>query len=235
MRYWPSWRSLPGNPKCGLFIICTPHLSIYLSIYLSIDAVESKLGPKMAFFESTSFLFFSFSVFLQGEWYFQKNWRKLEDSNYHFLSQNLVQLCCAACLDQVLTQPWTKFWLNLFDMFGPFFLFQMCWNHSFYNAFSKNLHFLSPPQKIRNTICKHNCAKWSFIHFFLHFCFYVFLLCPVFWVDFLRGTNKKKTKPKTNNKKGKKTTRCKQQNHLLLFLRKKKPDNTDTKYYKSIV
>ena len=26
-----------------------------------------------------------------------------------FLSQNLVQLCCATYLDQVLNQPWTKF------------------------------------------------------------------------------------------------------------------------------
>ena len=84
--------------------------------YIYIFAVESKRGPKIAFFESKlgpMFLFFFF-VFFQNSSSFcreneilQKTSKK--DKNTIFLSQNLVQFCCATYLDQVLTQPWTKF------------------------------------------------------------------------------------------------------------------------------
>ena len=99
----------------------------YMHIYIYV--VESKLGPKIAFFWvktwSKSFFVFSKLFFLlQGEWDFSKKRKKNKTNMTLFLRQNLVQLCCTTCLDQVLTQPWTKFWLNLFDIFGPFSIFQ---------------------------------------------------------------------------------------------------------------
>ena len=70
------------------------------------------------------FFFFCFSkifFFLQGEMRFlRKTSQKKEKKKNIFLSQNLVQLCCATYLDQVLTQPWTKFWLNIFANFWVF-------------------------------------------------------------------------------------------------------------------
>ena len=97
--------------------------------YIYIYAVESKLGPKIAFFESKlgpSFLFFSFFVFQKSSSFcreneiLKKNEQKKDKKKHHFLSQNLVQFCCATYLDQVLTQPWTKFWLNIFANFWVF-------------------------------------------------------------------------------------------------------------------
>ena len=64
------------------------------------------------------FFFFCFSkifFFLQGE-ILKKNAQKQRQKT-PFLSQNLVQFCCATYLDQVLTQPWTKLWLNIFANF----------------------------------------------------------------------------------------------------------------------
>ena len=79
---------------------------------------------------------------------FKKGKRRLKSP---FLSQNLVHLCCTTCLDQVLTQPWTKFWLNIFGIFGRF------------------LHCFKPTPKNRNTIYEHNYANWLFCLFVLHF------------------------------------------------------------------
>ena len=104
-------------------------LALSLSIYIYICAVESKLGPTIAFFESKlgpiflSLCFSKIFFFLQGEWDVHKNRTKIRQT-LPFLSQNLVQSCFATYLDQVLTQRWTKFWLNLFGNLGPFFLLQ---------------------------------------------------------------------------------------------------------------
>ena len=83
-------------------------------------AVESKLGPKIAFLESklgpsvSCVLFFhKASGDLQGEWDFkEKLSQKKAKKNTDFLSQNLVQFCWATYLDQVLTQPWSTFWVQ---------------------------------------------------------------------------------------------------------------------------
>ena len=139
LRWYPlEWASMLMSPQRFISRLSSLSLSLYLSpslyisIYLYICAVESKLGPTIAFFESKlgpiflSFLCLCFSkifFFLQGEWDVHKNRTKIRQT-LPFLSQNLVQSCFATYLDQVLTQPWTKFWLNLFGNLGPFFLLQ---------------------------------------------------------------------------------------------------------------
>ena len=191
------------------------HLSLYIYIYIYMHAVESKLGPKIAFFESKlgpSFLFFSFLFFfskifffLQGEWDFKEKRAKTKTKKTPFLSQNLVHFCCATYLDQVLTQPWTKFWLNIF---ANFWVFLPVWKDAettIFIVFSAKNEIFKPTPKIKNTICEHNCANWFFCLVFLHFCFFGFLLCPVFWGSFFeRNENKKKTKFKTKQQKTKK-------------------------------
>ena len=152
-----------------------------------------------------------------------------EDTNPHFLSQHLVQLRCATCLDQVLTQPWTKFWLNVFDSFWPCLPFANYAETIVYGVFSKNVHILSPPQKIRNTICEHNCVDWQKVLFFFGggVC-RVRFLCP-----FFERNEKTKQKATNQNKitnKGNKTTRYKQEKQLAL-LQKKKAESRDTKQY----
>ena len=114
------------------------------AISRGVRSCRVRLGPKKAFFRVKTWSKFSFPLFkifffLKGEWYFEKISRK-QDKNYLFLSQNLVQLCCATYLDQVLTQPWTKFWLNLFDMFWPFH-FSKYVETTIFSVFSKYLHF----------------------------------------------------------------------------------------------
>ena len=105
------------------------YLYLSLSLYIYIYAVESKLGPKIAFFWVKTwskfslfvpFLFFENILLLQGEWVFKEKRAKKRTKKTPFLSQNLVQFCCATYLDQVLTQPWTKFWLNMFANFWVF-------------------------------------------------------------------------------------------------------------------
>ena len=92
-----------------------------------------------------SILFFEIFFCLQRERDFQKKKKKTTISL--FWSQNLVQLCCATYLDQVLTQPSTKFWLNLFGIVWHF-PFEICWSHNFYSVFNeKNKSCLKPAQK----------------------------------------------------------------------------------------
>ena len=135
----------------------------------------------------------------------------------------------------VAQHAWTKSWLNLgssLDSFfltfwGPLFIDKKMLKPLFYSVFSKNLHFWSPPPppKIRNTIYEHNCANWCFCcPFFLRFCYFGVFVVSGSFGRFLRGL-----KNQQNNQKGKKTTRCKQQNHSVLFSKREKPDNTDTK------
>ena len=91
-------------------------------------------------FSCFSFLFFKKTLFfLQGKTDFRKIMEE-QKQKLPFLSQTLVQLCCTISLDQVLTQPWTKLWLNLFVIFGHFpFFKRICWNHYFivFSAFLK--------------------------------------------------------------------------------------------------
>ena len=131
----------------------------------------------------------------------------------------MVQLCCATYLDQVLSQPWAKFWLNLFDFwvfFFPFFSLKICWNHYVYSVFSNNLHFLSPPPKIRNTICEHNCANFFYFGpFFSAFLLFWVFVVSVFW-SFV-WEEWKKTKFKTQQQQRNENHKMKQQNHLVCF------------------
>ena len=101
-----------GNMVVMFFCITT----IFRCVCIYIYAVESKPGPRFAFFESQpgpSFLFcFVFqksSSFCRENEILKKNEQQKKTKKHHFLSQNLVQLCCATYLDQVLTQPWTRF------------------------------------------------------------------------------------------------------------------------------
>ena len=98
----------------------------------SIYAVESKLGPKIAFFESKlgpSFLLFFFLCFskifffLEGEWDFkEKRANKRQKNTISWVK---------TWSNYVAQHTWTKFWLNLgpsFDstfllIFGYFYLF----------------------------------------------------------------------------------------------------------------
>ena len=86
------------------------HTSVCIYIY----AVESKLGPTINLVQFSQFFFFLFffqksSSFCRENEILKKNEQKKDLKKHNFLSQNLVQLCCATYLDQVLTQPWTKF------------------------------------------------------------------------------------------------------------------------------
>ena len=122
--WWPNmWAPDRSYGDMSIYI----YIYIYLSIY--IYAVESKLGPKIAFFlvktwsNFSQFFLFSFfkNILLSaGRMRFLKKNEQNKNKKNIFLSQNLVQFCCATYLDQVLTQPWTKFWLNIFANFGVF-------------------------------------------------------------------------------------------------------------------
>ena len=83
-------------------------------------------------------------------------------------------------------------------------------NHYFYSVFSKKKEILSPPQKNKEHYLWTQSRYFFFrCPFFLHFCFFGFLLCPVFWgVFFLRGMKKQK-KDKIQNKTTKKQKRKK--------------------------
>ena len=69
-----------------------------------------------------------------------------EDKHYHFLSQNLVQLCCETCLDQILTQPWTNIWLNLFNIISHF-PFSQSAETTMLIAFSATMSIFKPTPK----------------------------------------------------------------------------------------
>ena len=201
-----------------------------LCIHIYIYAVESKLGPKIAFFWvktwskfSSFFLCCVSKIFLlsAGRMRCFKTSEEKKDKNYPVLSQNLVQLCCATYLDQVLMQPWTKFWLNLFDICGPFFIFHNMLKPQFIVFSAKSAFFMPAPKQL-GTLFVNTTVLVIFCPFFCIFVFFfAFLLCPVFC--FLRGMKKDKIQNKTTKKK---TTRCKQQ---------EEPDNTDTKWNKSNV
>ena len=83
------------------------------------------------------------------------------------LGQHLVQLCCATCLDQILTQPWTRYWLNL----GSFCCCLLFAKATIFIAFSAKRAVSCSPHNIRNTSCEHNCANWKmFVSWFVSTC-----------------------------------------------------------------
>ena len=79
-----------------------------MCVYIYTHARKSKLGPKLPFGGSKLGQFF-LCWFFKNMFCRENEITKTEDKQkLPFLSQTLVQLCCASYLDQVLTQPWTK-------------------------------------------------------------------------------------------------------------------------------
>ena len=167
-----------------------------------IDAGESRLGPKIAIFESKLGCFSKIFFFLQGEWDL-KNEQK-EDKNYHFFEsklgptmlRNIIGPIFDSTLDQVLTQPFWQFRaiFLLENMLKPLFL----WCSQQKSAFFK------PTPKNMNTICEHNCANWFFSWpFFSAFLLLVFCCVRFFGFAYWRGMkNKNKNKKKTRKEEG---------------------------------
>ena len=123
-----------------------------------------------------------------------------------FLRQNLVQFCCAIYLDQVLTQPWTKFWRNNFANFWVFLPVSKDAETTIFIVFSaKNVIFKPTPKNLRTQFV--NTTALTFFPFFSDFCFLGFFCCVRFFgcLFFERNEkNKKKTKFKTKQQKTKK-------------------------------
>ena len=179
------------------------------SIYIYI--VESKVGRRFALFGQTlvqdffsfSFCFSQIFFFVQGEWDFQTKGRNWQCSWVKNWSNYVAQ------------HPWTSFWLLLGPVFdsgkltflGHFWWLQSMLKPQVLQCFLIKMHFLGPPQKIRNPICEHNCANWKTNWgVFLQFCFGGLLLCPVFALFWKEWKNKIQNKTTKTNK----TTRCTQ-------------------------
>ena len=122
------WLTSTEVMLCYVIDFSFGYMYMYVCMYIYIYAVESKLGPKIAFFESKlgpSFLCFFFFVFQTSSSFrrenemLKKNEQKKRQKNT-FVESKLSPICCATYLDQVLTQPWTKFWLNMFANFWVF-------------------------------------------------------------------------------------------------------------------
>ena len=124
-------------------------------------------------------------------------------------------------LGQIFDSPFLSY-------FGHFSFFHMCSNH-YFNRFSEKRHFLLTPQKLETLFVNTTALTdffWSF--FFLSFCFFLFLLCPVFGPFFLKGMKNKKLNTKQPKKKQDHKTQTRKKKTLSL-VNKKKADNTDTK------
>ena len=183
--------------------------------HIYIYAVASKLGPKIALFWVKTwsnfslfflFLFFKNPLLSAGKMRCLRKTSKKEKQKHTFFASKLGPILLR---DQVLTQPWTKFWRNIFASCWVFYLFQRCRNHYIYIVFSKNVIFKPTPKNLRTLFVNTTALTFfCFCPFFLRFCFFFwFLLCPVFWGSFFERSekNKKRQNSKQNNKK--RTTR----------------------------
>ena len=114
-------------------------------IYIEIYAVESKLGPKIAFFWVKTwsnfslflvFLFFKYLLCKENEIFTKQ--MNFESKLGPILLRNILGPSFDSTLDQVLTQPFRHFGaISSFDT--------RCWNHYSYGK----LNFSSPPQKTK--------------------------------------------------------------------------------------
>ena len=116
---------------------------------------------------------------------------KNQKENDQTVGLKLVQWCCATCLDQFFTQPWTSFKHNFLCIFfgggGP--------KPLFYSVFSKqNAIFKETPQE-QNTTCKHNCITALF-ESVLSLRIFIFLNFPFLESCFLIGCKHKSKKNK---------------------------------------
>ena len=189
----------------GVTILGVGSIYIYSRVktWSKIAFFESKIGPSFLFFFFPFFVFVFKNLLLSAGWMrFFKTSGKKTTRTTHFLSQNLVQLCCATYLDQVLTQPWTKFWLNLFDIFWPLFPFSTYAQTTIFIEFSAKICIFKPTLKKLGTLLVNTIALADFLSvFFSFFVFFWFLLCPVFGGSFLRGMKKNKFKTKQQKTK----------------------------------
>ena len=121
--------------------------------------------------------------------------KKSEEKTLLVFESKLGPIMLRKILGTSLTQPWTKF-----------FSFTKYAEATIFIAFSAKSAFLSPPPKIRNTICERNFANSFFL---CPFFFSAFLFLGVFAVSvfggsfFERNDKQKKTKFKTKQQKRK--------------------------------
>ena len=218
------------------------HMDIYIYIYI----VNSKLGPKWPFWGSKlgpnvlvsifpfCFCFFSEMLLFCRELELLKTWKKKINITM-FWVETWSNYVAQHTLDQVLTQPWTKFLTQPFWHFWAFFPFKINWNH-YFMAFSAKICISKPTPKI-GTLVVNTIAliEKEIVRSFLSACLLSCIfavsgfLGRFFWEEWIRQNSNQ------NNQKGKKTTRCKQQKTHRPVFKKEKADNTDTKYLKLVV
>ena len=220
-----------AGPKIDYTVYVYVYIYIYLSLSLSLSfslplcAVESKAGPRFAFFCQKLvqvFLFVSFVLVFEKSSSFCR-----EKERKHKKGSRLTIFRSHKLVNYVAQHAWTSFWLRLgpivdsgdLTFAGHFWLLQTMTKPLFLQCFQQSA-FLSPPQKLRNTVCEHNRANWTKMFLFRQFSLFESLLCPVFaflWEEW---------KIKTNKQKRNKTTRCKQENHLVLLQKGKRTTQT---------
>ena len=93
---------------------------MYIHVYIYICAVKFKAGPMFALFKDTfgPFLLVFEDLVLPAE---RRIPFFLNNEINTFQGYKLVQLCCAACLDQFLTLTWTSFNFRVLFLFCFFF------------------------------------------------------------------------------------------------------------------
>ena len=195
------------------FQLYSIYIYICISIYIYIYSIGSKICPKLPFLSQKAVQIFFFSLFVffskiffslqgpggqQGEWDFSKKMKNKKTKITIFLSQKSANKCCATYLDRFLTQPWRDFWLNLFHIFGLFFL-KICWNPYFYRFPAKNNIFVAQPRKLGTRFVKTSALTDFLVCPFSEF---LFFWCVRFWGSLKELKNKNKTlNTKQPNKK----------------------------------
>ena len=225
-------KCVPPIDSSGQIYVC---IYIYIYIYCSVK----NWSKNCLFFESKkvqAFFFLSFFAFQKsssfrkenekGEWDFQKETKKTEITilwvtNWSNYDAQHAWTNFDSTLGRFLTRP---FW-HFLAVFG----LSKYAEATIFVVFSAKMHCLNPPQKLRNTICEHNCANWEKCCFNQHYWFKGFLPCPVFAFSFevnektqqkIKKNNKKETRPQDENKKP------------LNLVAKKEKNKTDTKQFK---
>ena len=125
---WPWYFCQSVVREIYIYICCRVKTWSKNSLFLSQNLVQV--------FLFYFFLFFKHPLLSAVRMTFFRKTRKKRKNKTHFLSQNLVQFCCATYLDQVLTQPWTRFWLNNFCNLGVFLPVLKCTKTTIFIVFS---------------------------------------------------------------------------------------------------
>ena len=187
---------------------------------IAVHAVESKIGPRLAFFKVktgtiVSFLFvFKCSSFCRKMRFYKDNGPNKYYKLTIFMSKtgpivlrNMLGPIFDLCLDHCL-----PFWVVLIFV-----------ETTIYSCFfSTILHVLSPHQKIGNTFCEHNCANWkNILGCDLHFWFMGCLQC--YLTNVLMGVKNNKNSKITNKQEP--DNKILARNHPILCFQKE-TDNT---------